>query len=442
MGEPPRNSDMEIAADKNMRLRRPPGWKETADSQSDFQLSDAVAASACVPGLFHPMAVSDMYEDYPFNGKLEEITPQLVDGGVHDNLGIAALLDVKAKNTGGGKEREYCENIIISDASGQMEDDPNPSTNILKVITRMNGILMDRIREEELFRLFEQCDKPPKKFAFMHLRKRLPRREVRYLDQDNQPGEADSTAGTYLNSPEDFGVPLEVQEHLSRFRTDLDSFTDVEAQSLMLDAYLMCIQEINRRFEKTPLIRPKGDWKFMVFKPVFEELIKKSSGEIPPEGGNFKTEKYLKHLKTASKTTFKVFFLSPFKAFPSLIVIYVIPILLLGWIFRDFLANQISAFLSRPIGDFLPELIVLAVGLALGSISPFVRWLKRILPKSTFSIIIKFLTGLGRWSRIWIHIFTRFLWPTLGWVIILIHLKVFDRFFINSGRFEKFEKAG
>ena len=69
MGEPPAFIDSQI--DGNYRLRRFYLEKE-APAHADIRLSEAVAASACVPGLFTPLELRGLYEG---------ITVRLVDGG-------------------------------------------------------------------------------------------------------------------------------------------------------------------------------------------------------------------------------------------------------------------------------------------------------------------------------------------------------------------------
>jgi hypothetical protein len=46
-----------------------------------MELGRAVAASACVPGIFAPLRIDDAYDG---------IQVQLVDGGVHDNQGTVS----------------------------------------------------------------------------------------------------------------------------------------------------------------------------------------------------------------------------------------------------------------------------------------------------------------------------------------------------------------
>ncbi|PGQ95017.1 patatin family protein, partial [Bacillus cereus] len=94
----------------------------------DFELGLAVAASACVPGIFAPLAISDLYD--------EKVRLQLVDGGVHDNQGIRGLLD----------KRLNCTHFILSDASAQLKDEREPNVQISNVIKRSNSILADNLR--------------------------------------------------------------------------------------------------------------------------------------------------------------------------------------------------------------------------------------------------------------------------------------------------------
>jgi hypothetical protein len=97
MGEPP---GLLAEFDVNERYRRL-YYDEAPAFLRDYRLGHAVAASACVPGMFEPLTIDGLYE-----GR----TVRLVDGGVHDNQGVAGLLD------------EGCTLILCSDASGQMTE--------------------------------------------------------------------------------------------------------------------------------------------------------------------------------------------------------------------------------------------------------------------------------------------------------------------------------
>ena len=121
--------------DRNQRLR----WTRyelLADDQANFELGLAVAASACVPTLFHSLPVTRLFK----HGENNEmpINVQLVDGGVHDDQGIEGLLEFD------------CKPMIVSDASGFLPDEFDPATRIPAVGGRSLGIYGDRVREEQL----------------------------------------------------------------------------------------------------------------------------------------------------------------------------------------------------------------------------------------------------------------------------------------------------
>jgi NTE family protein len=213
--------------DVNLRLGQgallPTDSDERVSKQDDFPLGLAVAASAGVPALFHPLAISDLYGG--------GIRVELVDGGVHDNQGVQALLDKK------------CTRFIVSDASGQMEDQPRPATHVIGVAGRSTGIYGDSLRDEQLLHVIDRGAPEARNqpVALMHLRKGLPRpvRAPRRRDGtggDLVPGAHD--AQTRVDSS-DFGVDERAQRALARIRTDLDAFSDIEAHSLMVDGYLM-----------------------------------------------------------------------------------------------------------------------------------------------------------------------------------------------------------
>lgn len=169
MGEPlpddERRAEIVTEVDANMRLTqayfRHKSPKPTdpevptprvPESQEDFPLALAVAASAGVPGAFHPLTIGDMYWD---GGK--PVRVQLVDGGVQDNQGVQALLD------------RDCDRLIVSDASGQLKDKDKPRTWLPLSLSRSASIEGDRIRDEQLTYL----PAPNRKYALMHLRKGL-----------------------------------------------------------------------------------------------------------------------------------------------------------------------------------------------------------------------------------------------------------------------------
>src|SRR4051812_37835725 len=213
MGEDPRSADTWVQVDKNERLLSS-RYEQLAVHQQDFPLGGAVAASACVPALFQPVAVSGL-----FSG----IRVELVDGGVHDNQGVGALLDLE------------CERLIVSDASGQMGDLADPSTRIPAAAGRASSIYGDRVREEQLTESLATHAGT----VLVHLRKGLPSLGISPLGPDGKPLAETTHLGTI-----DYGIEPRVQSLLAAVRTDLDSFSQVEAYSLSLEAYLMTTREL------------------------------------------------------------------------------------------------------------------------------------------------------------------------------------------------------
>lgn len=279
MGEPlpKRESVAELVKEVNKKpiwLGELPSYDQIVQRQQNFSLGDAVAASACFPGGFCPLAISDLYPD---------LRVQLVDGGVHENQGIHGLLD------------ECCTHFVVSDASGLMDTENEPAPQVGPVLSRTFDIFQDRLREEELLRLLEGQGRP--RVAFMNLRKGLTATTASWKNADDQivPGKVVQSADT---PPMEYGVDPRVQDLLSKIRTDIDSFTEVEAYSLMLDGYLMSELELQRLSDiwgsldkNTGVDAPA--WQFL----GIESLMKDPS------------EPYLTQLAVANKHAFKVFLL-------------------------------------------------------------------------------------------------------------------------------------
>ena len=85
-------------------------WSRYDRDHWRMRLGRAVAASACVPGVFEPMKL-----DAPYKTPMDV---KLVDGGVYDNQGTVALL---ANN---------CNVLLVSDASGQLMLEPQPTPGV------------------------------------------------------------------------------------------------------------------------------------------------------------------------------------------------------------------------------------------------------------------------------------------------------------------------
>ena len=356
----------------------------------DLTLADAVAASAGVPGIFTPLSIHDLY----WNSRQEEIVVELVDGGVYDNQGLDALRS----------SDPACNYIVCSDASGQLEDDRAPSSAIFSVVSRTNDILMTRVRAECYNRL---CVEFPDRAKFFHLRDE-------FQGNDNYPaipGPVDRS------NNKNNGLVY----RLSNLRTDLDTFTDIEAYSLMYDGYCLCDSRVVASSETLNVgsgapneIPGAANWEFLEIK----RMLNKNSNE---------EEELLAQLYVGSNLSFKVFrlfSLKPFRLYP-----------LLSWIFVAVLAAPIVslcliyshtvwatyAYITENIGLLVP---IIALFLALKKsfeTSPIVRnVLDRLRPLRRGSVM-----GL---------IYPFAVVGAIGTVAAAVHLLSFDPMFKKAGR--------
>ncbi len=211
MGEPPGLMGDEV--DMNERYRRLYYHQAPSCELRNYPLCYAVAASSCVPALFEPLVLKGLYP-----GR----TVRLVDGGVHDNQGVAGLLD------------DDCNFILCSDASGQIEDLANPKGGMLGVFFRSDGILQDRVREAQYQDLRSRADSHSLQgLFFIHLKQELETAPIDWVDCDDPQTEPRSPSCT------SYGVDRDIQRLLSEIRTDLDTFTEVESYALMASGYLL-----------------------------------------------------------------------------------------------------------------------------------------------------------------------------------------------------------
>ncbi|HEV8434040.1 MAG TPA: patatin-like phospholipase family protein, partial [Thermoanaerobaculia bacterium] len=212
MGEPPHAINVTIDAIPRYR-RVELGAKDVPEAHRDIPIANAVAASACVPALFEPLVLRGLYPDR---------TVRLVDGGVHDNQGLASLLE------------QNCRVILASDASGQMKETVNPGGSVSGAFGGSNGILQARVREAQFDQLSALLRAEAIQGAmFIHLTKELDAPPVPWIGAESQRA--------YAKPPDQtsYGVDRDIQLKLAAVRTDLDSFSDAEAFALMASGYLM-----------------------------------------------------------------------------------------------------------------------------------------------------------------------------------------------------------
>ena len=384
MGEPPGLFDTEI--DTNPRYRRL--WYEDAPAANlqDYRLGHAVAASACVPGLFEPLTIQGLYTDR---------TVRLVDGGVHDNQGVQGLLD------------EGCTLILCSDATGQMQEMERPSSSIVGVPMRATSILQARVREAEYQDLRGRVESRQLQGLFyVHLKKDLGSVPLDWISC-NDPTPATSRSDNRTT----FGVDRDIQRQLAAVRTDLDSFTEVEANSLMLSGYLMTeheIDQLNLAHAADGEIggwggfssdAPREQWPFL----ALEEVI-----ALPASSADPRRKELGRQLGVGKSTFFKIWQLSA-------------PLRIIGVVgAAALLALVISALWAvwNMRIDVSIGWVVLAVAVAfLGLLFPILRWLR---PN----------TALQDYAA-------RAVVATVAFVLTNLHLYTLDRLFIRQGRLER-----
>ncbi|HWQ55179.1 MAG TPA: patatin-like phospholipase family protein [Bryobacteraceae bacterium] len=374
MGEPPaRGIDNEI--DANHRFRRmyheeaPPAFRK-------LRLGWAVAASACVPGLFDPLLFDGMYE----GGYIT----RLVDGGVYDNQGVASLLE------------QDCTVLLVSDASGQTGMEKDPPDHRLGVPARANSILMARVREAQFQLLAHLRDASVLSgLMYVHLKKDL---DSRPLDWVGCPDPSAPPRHALLTR---YGIRKDVQALISGIRTDLDSFSDVEADALMLSGYKMTGTEFARSIQGFPVPSgPETQWRFRDLQPI--------AGD---PGASAELAALEEVLRAAACLSFKAWKMSP---------------------------------ALRYISHGLTAALVLAVALlcrrywaepAVFSFSLTGRGAAMVAGAAASLVLLK-MWALPRWLRYRNHFSQCALSLAaclVGWAVLLFHLRLIDPLWIRSG---------
>ena len=254
MGEPPASLQPEI--DMKSRLRRM-YYADAPEAYKNFRLGYAVASSSCVPGLFAAFSMPDLYPN---------VDLKLVDGGVHDNQGISSLIE------------QECKFMIISDASGQLsEENTILNAGPLYTINRTNGILQERIRENEFLEISTRYRSSQlSNLKFMHLRKNLYPSPISWYGCNEPLHFLNAGLDLENDSVTPYQIDAKIQDLISKIRTDLDAFSEQEAFALMYSGYQMTKYEF--RQGKEVMEAPAENWHFF---SVADEMLK------PKEDGKF-----------------------------------------------------------------------------------------------------------------------------------------------------------
>jgi predicted acylesterase/phospholipase RssA len=373
MGEPP--ATIESSVDGNYRLRRMYLREAPAELQ-DIRIGAAAAASACVPGLFSPLELRGLYPD---------ITVRLVDGGVHDNQGIFGLLD------------QNCSVVLVSDASGQMSTDDDPADGPIGVLLRTVSLLQARVRVA-CYREIESRRKSGRLrgMLYLHLKRGL---EVQARDWVNCSNPKELTPQELLRANSkltDFQVVKRVQALLAGMRTDLDSFSDVEAYALMSSGCNMLRATIDEAITGFSVQREEHAWHFL---RVAQAMRDESRARAPLDSS----------LAAGALGMFRMFTLSkPLKALASLCT----AALASGLLYALFLWHG-EPFLSWK---------GLAAGLALSLVSV-------VAGRLGLGLLVK----VARYRKTLHQILFGAALAAGGWVVLGLHLKLLDPLFLRRG---------
>jgi len=399
MGESPNIVNREI--DKSPRLRRLYYQDARQARYRHFRLGHAVAASSCVPGLFEPIELPLLYPDKNI---------RLVDGGVYDNLGVAALTE------------QDCSVMIVSDASGQLESNDDPAGGILGPLLRSMSVMMGRIRGSEYEDLqARQAGVLLKGVASVHLTQGLEAAEVDWIGSGVPAGEP----GT-VRPNTGYGIRRSVQRRLASVRTDLDSFSDMEAFALMNSGY-HAMAAATERLSGFPLVTDtRHPW-------AFRQLD--SAMQVGGDGvGAVSGETLDRHLRVSHMKFFKVWRLS--RSLGTLALLLGLALLSgVGYWLVDGLLNRPDASLMeaapiRALLAWLQELLTLANLAATVAVLLLGYLVLALFGQRLGKRIMQFfhLRSILRRAAIGLGI------GLLGWLLPALHLALFDRLFLRLGR--------
>jgi predicted acylesterase/phospholipase RssA len=370
MGEPPQRLDSTI--DGNDWLRRM-YYSQAPSKYRKFPLGKAVAASACVPGLFDPLVLDELYA--------EGYIPRLVDGGVYDNQGTASLLE------------EECNVLLISDASGQTAGEKESSVSQLPVALRANSTLQARIRQSEYELLSSLRDASSiRSLMYIHLKKNLEG------DPINWKGSLEPSHELRRPRLTSYGMSSNIQRKLAAIRTDLDAFSFAEADALMLSGYLMTDEYLPKCVAGFPLDTSHKipHWTFLKIQSLVQTVEDTTQ-----------VQRLNHHLKIAESGALKAFQLIPgFKAIFTTIslgaLVAFCAVCLLNW-------NKLQELRLWTL--LVPVLVVLLASFILQLLLRFTLGYRRLAWQLAGSI------GLA----------------IIGIVVLPLHLGLMDRIYVHWG---------
>jgi predicted acylesterase/phospholipase RssA len=311
-----------------------------------LKLSQVVAASAAVPGVFPPVAIGG---------------EKLVDGGVADNQGVEALLKEETGTCSDPAKKMEFDVLLVSDASGQVELIDGIKDTSIAVMNRVMSVLQFQVRQKLIDLLvgwkITRTD-PQKEFAFVHL---------------------------FLNLKDRSGVPRVPSEYippLGRLRTDLDQFSPVEREALMYHGYTLIDAQI-RLHCKTMLVgyieqQNNGNIPAMTWPPLFSyenQLLQ----ENPPktEMSFAECRHWIKRELTVGAggmlivRSVKKY---PWTMWPVVLLTWIIPLVMLYWLGIRTYMNWLTDNVGQPVLGYLKNLCPVWVRWLFSEHLGFLQW--------------------------------------------------------------------
>jgi len=379
MGEPPGSIQADI--DVKPRLRRM-YYDDAPAPYDNFRLGYAVGASSCVPVMFTPMPMKNLFPG---------IHLQLIDGGLHDNQGIAALIE------------QECKNMVISDASGQMPTTIEEEKNELSVFYRADTILQERLRELQFKDLKERkATSQLSSLHTVHLKNDLQQPPISWKDCTDPPRAIyDDMTQADPNELTTYGVLRTVQQLLSEIRTDLDSFSEVEAYALMYSAY----QQTHYELTRSGAANLKKDdrentWKFLSIEKHMTDPAT--------------SRKISKVLETAKEVPFKV--LNLYKSIR--VGVYIIGILLALAFFYWGIKNwNCAIWFPIPIKTLVWTFLILIVGAVISKTIASILDVKTFIKKRALLLLVM----------------------VVMWIVSNLYLFIFNPLYNRAGRMKNFK---
>jgi predicted acylesterase/phospholipase RssA len=360
MGEPPSAIDDDVdSADRLRRMYHP----EAPENHRHTRLGHAVCASSCVPALFPPVVLRDLFP---------ALAVRLVDGGVHDNQGVASLLD------------QDCSVVLVSDASGSKDTIAKPLPDPLSALSRTQSVLMSRVREAQFLDMAaRRAASTLRGLMFIHLRRGLDRHPRTWIGGEHSRDEPEVTADPMTS----YGIRKDVQKPLAELRTDLDAFSDLEALALMNSGYRMTRECVPVALAELPTTERSHSWRFLDVDPAMR--------------GDADHDRLVKSLRAGSKLFFKYSRISPVARAVALMSCVAL------------LAAMVYLALALPQDVHISSWLLLAllVGAAL------------------FAVAARQLPDLM--IVVWVPL--AIVAATVGWPLLALKLYVIDRLFLRAG---------